>query len=89
MRGQGSVGRLRPEEDPVNFLPRIRIPVLVLSGRYDSSFPYQESQKPFMRLLGSPAKKQIMFDGGHFLPRPMMIEETLKWFDQYLGPVQR
>jgi len=79
----------RPEEDPVNFLPHIRIPVLVLSGRYDSTFPYVESQKPFMRLLGSAVKKQIMFDGGHFLPRPMMMEETLKWFDEYLGPVQR
>ena len=30
---------LRPEEDPVNFLPRIQIPVLMLNGRYDSSIP--------------------------------------------------
>ena len=45
----------RPEEDPVNFLPRIRIPVLMLSGKYDSGFPLELSQKPFFRLLGSPA----------------------------------
>jgi pimeloyl-ACP methyl ester carboxylesterase len=75
----------------VNFLPRIRIPVLVLSGRYDSVFPYETSQKPFMRLLGTPAehKKQILFDGGHFLPRTEMMTESLKWLDQYLGPVRR
>jgi len=81
----------RPEEDAVNFLPRIRIPVLMLSGRYDSVFPFETSQRPFLRLLGTPAadKKQILFEGGHFLPRTMMVAETLKWLDRYLGPVAR
>src|SRR5262249_44005824 len=56
-----SMAPMRPEEDPVNFLPRIHIPVLMLSGQYDSVFPFELSQKPFLRLLGSPAdkKKQI------------------------------
>ena len=86
-----SMAQTRPEVDPVNFLPRVRIPVLMLSGRYDSAFPIELSQKPFLRLLGSPPgdKKQILFDGGHFLPRTMMVAESLKWFDQYLGPVVR
>jgi dienelactone hydrolase/tRNA A-37 threonylcarbamoyl transferase component Bud32 len=86
--GIGAPAR-RPEEDPVNFLPRVRIPVLMLSGRYDSVFPFETSQKPFLRLLGSKPsdKKQILFDGGHFLPRTMMVVESLKWLDQYLGPV--
>ena len=77
--------------DPVHFLPRIRIPVLMLSGRFDSVFPYETSQKPFLKLLGTPPdkKKQVMFDGGHFLPRPMMVAESLKWLDQYLGPVTK
>jgi len=82
---------MRPEEDPVNFLPRIRIPVLMLSGRYDSSFPLELSQKPFFRLLGTPPamKKHVLDEGGHFLPRPMMVRESLAWLDQYLGAVQR
>jgi len=81
----------RPEEDPVNFLPRIHIPVLMLSGRYDSGFPLELSQKPFFRLLGSPPamKRHVLDEGGHFLPRPMMVRESLAWLDQYLGPVQR
>ena len=29
----------RPERDPVHYLPRITIPVLMLNGRYDSRFP--------------------------------------------------
>ena len=80
---------IRPEIDPVNFLPRIHVPVLMLSGKYDSVFPYELSQKPFFRLLGSPAadKKQIVFEGGHFLPRPKLVSETLSWLDHYLGPV--
>ena len=82
---------VRPEEDPVNFLPRIRIPVLMLSGRYDSVFPYESSQVPFLRLLGSPpgAKKQVLFEGGHFLPRPMWVSESTRWLDQQFGPVIR
>ena len=83
------MGNYRPEVDPVNFLPRIRVPVLMLSGKYDSVFPYELSQKPFFRLLGTPAadKKQIVYEGGHFLPRPNMVSETLSWLDHYLGRV--
>jgi len=82
---------MRPEEDPVNFLPRIHIPVLMLSGRYDSSFPLELSQKPFFNLLGTPPamKRHVLDEGGHFLPRPMMVRESLGWLDRYLGPVPR
>ncbi len=82
---------VRPEEDPVNFLPRIRIPVLMLSGRYDSVFPYESSQVPFYRLLGSApgAKKQVLFEGGHFLPRHMWVAESTRWLDEQFGPVRR
>jgi dienelactone hydrolase len=86
-----NANEVRPEEDPVNFLPRIRMPVLMLSGRYDSVFPYESSQVPFLRLLGSPpgSKKQVLFEGGHFLPRNLWVSETTRWLDQQLGPVNR
>lgn len=82
---------VRPEEDAVNFLPRVRIPVLMLSGRYDSNFPYESSQLPFYRLLGSPvgSKKHVLYDGGHFLPWAMAITESTRWLDQQFGPVNR
>jgi len=82
---------IRPEVDPVNFLPRIRVPVLMLSGKYDSVFPYELSQKPFYRLLGTPEadKKLISYEGGHFLPRPELVSESLAWLDRYLGVVAR
>jgi dienelactone hydrolase len=85
-----SEAAFRPEEDAVNFLPRIRIPVLMLSGKYDSVYPYELSQLPFVRLLGTPPamKRHVIFEGGHFLPRPQMMEESLNWLDKYLGPVE-
>jgi hypothetical protein len=63
----------------------------MLSGRYDSVFPYESSQLPFFRLLGSPPdqKKHVLFEGGHFLPRPMWVAESTKWLDEQFGPVAR
>jgi dienelactone hydrolase len=82
----------RPEHDPVHFLPRITIPVLMLNGKYDTIFPPRESQEPMFRLLGTdPARKNYrLFDGGHVaIPPAEQIQETVSWFDRYLGPVKR
>jgi predicted esterase len=80
--------RGQPEVEPVNFLPRIRVPVLMLNGRYDFYFPVEAAQRPFFRLLGTPAqhKRLVISEGGHFVPRIQLIGETLKWLDRYLGP---
>ena len=82
--------RSLPEVEPFNFLPRIRVPVLMLNGRYDHYFPVETSQRPFFRLLGTPPqqKRQVIADGGHFVPRNQVIAETLGWLDRYLGPVR-
>lgn len=81
----------RPETNPVNFLPRVRIPVLMLSGELDSTFPLETSARPFFELLGSARseKKQVIWEGGHYFPRNRWVAETLDWFDQYLGPARR
>ncbi len=80
----------RPEVDPLNFLPRVKQPVLMLNGKYDFFFPLELAQKPFFELLGTPSdeKKWIVYEGGHDVPRTALISETLKWFDKYLGPVR-
>jgi len=81
---------LLPEVDPVNFVPRIKIPVLMLEGRYDHLFPVELSQQPMLTLLGTPAdqKRAVLFDAGHgALPRGQVIHEVLAWLDKYLGPV--
>jgi hypothetical protein len=49
------VGAL-PEADPVNFLPRVTIPLLHVTGKYDSGYPVDLAQKPFFDLLGTSPK---------------------------------
>ena len=81
----------RPERDPVHYLPRITIPVLMLNGRYDSAKPPKETQDPMFRLLGTdPAhKRHRLSDSSHVAaPSPERIQETVSWFDRYLGPVR-
>ena len=80
---------LPPEVDGVHFAPRVRVPVLMVNGRYDFMAPYETSQLPLFRLLGTPAadKKHVVFDCGHVPPWPDVVRETLDWLDRYLGPV--
>ncbi len=82
--------RSAPEVDPFNFVPRVRIPVLMLNGRFDHYFPTETSQKPMFAALGTPPqdKDWKVYDGGHFVPRDQLIKEALAWFDRYLGPVK-
>jgi len=90
-----SLGGLRfqsqlAEVDPFNFLSRIKIPVLMLNGRYDHFFPYETSQIPMFKLLGtSPEhKRHVVYESGHFVPRTQLIKEALDWLDRHLGPVK-
>jgi dienelactone hydrolase len=81
-----------PEVDPLNFVRHVTIPVLMLNGRYDDSFPLVSSQLPLFRNLGTPAKdkKHVIYEGGHgAFPRPDAVRESLDWLDKYLGPVRR
>jgi len=80
-----------PEVDPFNFVSRVRIPTLMLNGKYDADFPYESSQKPLYELLGTPKedKRQYLYETGHFVPRNELIKETLSWLDKYFGPVKQ
>ena len=82
--------RSRPEVDPFQYLPRVRIPVLMLNGRYDFYFPVATSQEPYFKNLGTaPAdKRYVVYEGGHDVPRTQPIKEGLAWLDKYLGPVR-
>jgi len=82
--------RALPEADPVNYASRVKIPVLMLNGRYDNFFPLETSQIPLYRLLGTPPqhKRHVIFETGHFVPRLQLIKEVLDWLDRYLGHTQ-
>jgi eukaryotic-like serine/threonine-protein kinase len=78
-----------PEADPINFAPNIKIPVLMINGRYDFVIPFETCQQPFFRLLGTlPVdKRQVLLESGHGLPFTPWFKETLDWLDHYLGRV--
>ena len=79
-----------PEANPVNYVPRTTIPVLMLNGRYDYVFPVETSQRLLFDSLGTPTedKHWIKYEAGHGqLPRSRVIRETLAWFNKYLGSV--
>jgi PhoPQ-activated pathogenicity-related protein len=79
-----------PEVDQINFVSRVKIPTLMLNGKYDHFYPVDTSQVPMFQLLGTPEehKHRIIYESGHFIPRNEMIKETLAWLDRYLGPVK-
>ena len=79
-----------PEADPMNFAPHVKIPVLMINGRYDFVFPLDTCQEPLFRSLGSPAqdKSHVLYDTGHAPPLLPMMKDTLNWLDHYLGPVR-
>jgi formylglycine-generating enzyme required for sulfatase activity/cephalosporin-C deacetylase-like acetyl esterase len=81
--------RSLPEVDTINFVSRVKQPVLMLNGHYDFFFPVESTQDPFYRMLGSrkDQKKHLLYETGHIIPRNELIKETLNWLDQYLGPV--
>jgi eukaryotic-like serine/threonine-protein kinase len=81
---------LPAETDPVNFLPRIRQPLLLVGGSHDFMNPVETSQRPLYERIGTAPelKRHFIFDGGHVPPRPQeVMGEMLDWFDRHLGPV--
>jgi len=83
-------GSARPESDAINYVTRVKIPTLMLNGRYDMTCPYELAVKPMFDLLGTPpGQKQLkLYDTDHVIPQNEFIRETLNWLDKYLGPVR-
>jgi cephalosporin-C deacetylase-like acetyl esterase len=83
-------GRTLPEVDAINFAPHVKVPTLMLNGRYDYFFGVEKSQAPMFRLLGAPEKdkRHVVFEAGHVVPRDLMSKDVLDWLDRYVGPVK-
>ena len=88
----GLLGRaLLPESEPLNFLPRVKIPVLMINGQNDYLCAPLESQMPMFRMIGTPVKhkRHLVMEGGH-VPRQTseVFRQAGDWLDKYLGPVR-
>lgn len=81
-----------PAADPINFAPRVKVPLLMVNGKEDAIFPLKASQMPMYELLGAPDedKKHLLYPGGHglwALFSRQIRKDVLDWLDRYLGPV--
>jgi len=79
-----------PAANPINYVTRVKIPTLMINGKYDTAFVYETSIKPLFDLLGTPDehKELKLYETDHIPPRNEFIKETLAWLDRYLGPVK-
>lgn len=87
--GLSSGRRAYPEADILNYVTRIKRPVLMLNGRYDvSSFPYETDVQPMYDLLGTPEEDKVLkvYETDHYVPKTEMIKETLDFMEKYFGP---
>ena len=91
LQGTGIWGDDTPDSDSYDHAPRLRIPVLMLNGRYDFATPLDTAQRPLFDLLGSAPgdKRHVVFETGHALPLSDVSRELLPFLDRYLGPVRR
>jgi len=79
-----------PEVDEINFAPRVKVPTLMVNGRYDHFFPLETSQNVMYRFLGTPEKdkRHAVLNGGHIPQYDEVAKEILDWLDKYQGPVK-
>lgn len=86
--GGGLNGLGRPEANQINYVTRVKVPTLMLNGKYDTLTSPETSSKPMFDLLGTPDKQRKLYETDHIPPRNEYIKETLAWLDRYLGPVK-
>jgi formylglycine-generating enzyme required for sulfatase activity/dienelactone hydrolase len=79
-----------PQNQPANFMPHVKVPVLLVNGKDDFAVNDEERQR-FFELLGTSEslKKRVALDGGH-VPQDMrgLFREVLAWYDTHLGAVK-
>ena len=76
-----------PEAEALNFVPRVKVPTLMLNGKYDHYFPVETSQKPLFELLDLPAdqKRMVISELGHMISREQLMREMFSWMDKWLA----
>jgi len=77
--------------DQADFAPRLKIPVLMVNGKYDYTFPVDNAQNPLFKMLATPDadKRHVLLDTPHDVTedRVHLRAAVLDWLDKYLGRV--
>ncbi len=80
--------RVRRDASPIYFAPHIRVPKLIVQGRYDEDTPLKTAADPLYALLSEP-KERFLYDGEHVPPIDVAFGAVRAWLDKQLGPVQQ
>lgn len=82
-----------PGGDQADFAPRMKMPLLMVNGRYDYVFSVNLSQDPMFAMVGTPPadKQHILLETSHDVTeqRPQLVKAVLDWLDHYLGQVNQ
>ncbi len=80
-----------PGGDQADFASHLKLPVLMVNGRYDFTFPVETAQDPLFKMLGAPPaqKKHVVLDTPHDVTEQhtQLVAAVLDWLDRYLGRV--
>jgi serine/threonine protein kinase len=80
-----------PGDDQADFAPHLKLPVLMVNGRYDFTFPVETAQDPLFKMLGTPPaqKEHVVLDTPHDVTEQhaQLVTVVLDWLDRYLGRV--
>lgn len=81
---------LPPEIQQIDYLARVTVPTLLITGRNDLTISYEDMQVPFFEALGLPDadKRHVALDSGHLPAGYVDVSRHLvEWTDRWLGPV--
>jgi dipeptidyl aminopeptidase/acylaminoacyl peptidase len=80
------------KSSPIRFIKNVKTPTLVIVGERDAECPASQSYEFWhaLKTLGVPTKLIIYRGEGHMFIEPKhqvdRLEQTVAWFDKYLGP---
>jgi len=89
--GVASLEKYRFKEfDQIDYIPHVKIPMLLLGGRYDPDYT-MEQQQAFYDFLGTPKSdtRWMVYETTHWIPRKDLINESLSWLNKYYGSVNK
>ncbi|OGD19720.1 MAG: hypothetical protein A2Y69_06785 [Candidatus Aminicenantes bacterium RBG_13_59_9] len=86
------IRKIQPVINEALFAPRVKVPVLMINGKYDYDFQLGTGQKALFDLLGTKPedKEHFVLESGHnafATHREQATRKVLEWLDRYLGRV--
>jgi dienelactone hydrolase len=80
-----------PDWNPLNYAPRITVPVLIQNGKYDYKTSVERALQPLLKLFGTPDKDKTLklYEAGHAVwDRMEQNRDEIDFLDKVFGPAK-